>query len=386
MLPIKQISDFELENKNIIIREDLNVPLKDGKITSFERIDACIPSIKKILNQGANISILSHLGRPIEGTYDKKYSLEIIIKALEERVGEEVSFNKNFFQDFQIDFKNKLTLCENVRFIPGEKKGSKDIANKISTNCDLFIMDAFGVSHRKHMSCYTLAQTSKAACAGPLLINEIDSIKKAVSNAENPVVAIIGGAKVSSKLGVIKSLLDKVDVLILGGGIANTFLSSTGHKVGKSLWEPELVNKCNEIIKIADSKKVFIPLPEDVVCLNDSQILKKAINEINNDDIIKDVGEKTIKKYKEVIETAKTIIWNGPIGVFEEKEFQNGTENVCRSVTNSKAYSLVGGGDTIAAVESFDNLSKISYVSTGGGAFLNFIENDDLPVLKLLKK
>ena len=386
MNPYKELIDTDIQGKNILLREDLNVPSKDNEIVNDERIRAAIPTINYILSKNAKVSIISHFGRPNEGKFDEKYSLRIVAERMAKILNRSVHFEEIPLDQKSPEYTNDITVHENTRFLVGEKSGDEDLARKIARNCDVFVMDAFGTSHRKHCSTYTLSKFAPVTCGGLLIIEEIKNLKKIFENPKKPMIAVIGGSKVSTKLTVLKELLNKVDVIIVGGGIANTFLKSSGFEIGQSLFEESMINKANEIIKIANKKKVSLPLPDDVVCENKISTSIKELIKIENEDIIKDIGPKTSRKYEKLFQEAGTILWNGPVGVFEKKPFENGTKDIASAICKSNAFTIAGGGDTISALEKFANISSINYVSTGGGAFLQFLEGKELPGIEIIKK
>ena len=381
-----ELINIDINGKNILIREDLNVPLQNGNIINDARIKATLPTIKYALSKGAKLAIISHFGRPTEGKFDEKYSLKIVSERLSEILGIKV-----FFEDQPLDVKspeyiNNITLYENTRFLIGEKSGDEVLANKIAKNCDVFVMDAFGASHRKHSSTFTVSKYAPITCGGILLIDEIKNIEKFFKNPTKPVLAIIGGSKISTKLNILKKLITKVDAIIIGGGIANTFLLSSGYSVGKSLVEINMIDDAKKIINLAKENNVSVPLPEDVICSNSNNSLTRNIGEVSNEEMIKDIGPKTSTLYKKFIKEAGTILWNGPVGVFEEEMFENGTKDIAYSIKETKALTIAGGGDTISAIEKFINFEDLDYISTGGGAFLEFLEGNELPGIKIIKK
>ena len=386
MSEYNELTNIDIEGKNVLLREDLNVPMANNKIINDARIRAAIPTIKYILSKGAKVAIISHFGRPAEGVYNKKYSLEKVAVRLSEILGEEVFFENTPLDTKSPEYQNKITLYENTRFLVGEKSGDENLAKKIAKNCEVFVMDAFGASHRKHSSTYTIFKFAPITCGGLLLINEISNLEKIFTNPKKPILAVIGGSKVSSKLNVLKQLIGKVDTIIIGGGIANTFLLSSGYPIGKSLAEENMVNDAKNIINLAKKNNVDIPLPIDVVCGINADAKNKDINEVLEDELIKDIGPKTSLIYKKYIEEAGTIIWNGPVGVFEDTLFENGTKNIAVSISKSEALTIAGGGDTISAIEKFISIDKVNYISTGGGAFLEFLEGNELPGIKIIKK
>ena len=386
MSEYNELTNIDIEGKNILLREDLNVPMGNNKIINDARLRATIPTIKYILSKGAKVAIISHFGRPIEGVYDKKYSLEKVAIRLAEILDEEVFFENTPLDIKSPKYKKKITLYENTRFLLGEKSGDKGLAKKIAENCDVFVMDAFGASHRKHSSTYTISKFAPITCGGLLLIDEISNLEKIFTNPKKPILAVIGGSKVSTKLNVLKELMKKVDTIIIGGGIANTFLLSSGYPIGESLAEENMINDAKNIINLAKKNNVAIPLPIDVVCGIHADAKNKDVNEVLEHELIKDIGPKTSLIYKKYIEEAGTIIWNGPVGVFEDVLFENGTKNIAVSISKSKALTIAGGGDTISAIEKFINIDKVNYISTGGGAFLEFLEGNELPGIKIIKK
>ena len=386
MSEYNELINIDIEGKNILLREDLNVPMGNNKIINDARLRATIPTIKYILSKGAKVAIISHFGRPIEGVYDKKYSLEKVAVRLAEILDEEVFFENTPLDIKSPKYKKKITLYENTRFLVGEKSGNEGLAKKIAENCDVFVMDAFGASHRKHSSTYTISKFAPITCGGLLLIDEISNLEKIFTNPKKPILAVIGGSKVSTKLNVLKELMKKVDAIIIGGGIANTFLLSSGYPIGESLAEENMINDAKNIINLAKKNNVAIPLPIDVVCGTHADAKNKDVNEVLEHELIKDIGPKTSLIYKKYIEEAGTIIWNGPVGVFENILFENGTKNIAVSISKSKALTIAGGGDTISAIEKFINIDKVNYISTGGGAFLEFLEGNELPGIKIIKK
>ena len=386
MSEYNELTNIDIEGKNVLLREDLNVPMENNKIINDARIRAAIPTIKYILSKGAKVAIISHFGRPAEGVYNKKYSLEKVAVRLSEILGEEVFFENTPLDTKSPEYQNKITLYENTRFLVGEKSGDENLAKKIAKNCEVFVMDAFGASHRKHSSTYTISKFAPITCGGLLLINEISNLEKIFTNAKKPILAVIGGSKVSSKLNVLKELMSKVDTIIIGGGIANTFLLSSGYPIGKSLAEENMIKDAKNIINLAKKNNVDIPLPIDVVCGINADAKNKDINEVLENELIKDIGPKTSLIYKKYIEEAGTIIWNGPVGVFEDTLFENGTKNIAVSISKSEALTIAGGGDTISAIEKFISVDKVNYISTGGGAFLEFLEGNELPGIEIIKK
>lgn len=383
------MSAIKLANKRVMIREDLNVPMKEGVITSDERIVRALPTIQQALKQNAAVMILSHLGRPVEGSYSEEFSLAPIAHALSKALDQEVLLKRDWLNG--IDIKpGQIVLCENVRFNEGEKKNNPELAQKMAELCDIFVMDAFATAHRAEASTVGVAEYAAVACAGPLLMEELSALEKALHHPERPLIAIVGGSKVSTKIQLLDHLLDKVDVLIPGGGIANTLLAAKGYSIGKSLYEADWVEASKGFFKKAATKGVSIALPRDVAVAKQFEATarreSRALTDIQADDLILDVGLETIAHYAPLMLTAKTIVWNGPVGVFEFPEFATGTRALGDAIVNSSAYSLAGGGDTVAAIQEFGIRDKISYVSTGGGAFLEFLQGDVLPAVSILEK
>ena len=379
----------ELKGKRVLIREDLNVPVKDGKITSDARIRAALPTIKMALDAGASVMLLSHLGRPTEGEGAPEFSLAPVAAYLGNLLGRPVPLEANYLDGVPVK-DGAVMLCENVRFNKGEKKNSDDLGKRYAALCDVFVMDAFGTAHRAEASTHAVAKFAPVACAGPLLENELNALEKAVANPARPMVAIIGGSKVSTKLTILEALTAKVDKLIVGGGIANNFIAAAGYSVGKSLYEPDLVAEAKRLMDAAKAKGGEIPLPLDVVVAKEfaetSPATVKNVADVAEDDMILDVGPKTAALYAEIIKNAGTIVWNGPVGVFEMAPFSKGTEELCKAVAASSAFSIAGGGDTLAAIDKFGVEKDVSYLSTGGGAFLEFLEGKTLPAVAILEE
>src|SRR5690554_2042642 len=366
-MTVKLMKDQDLAGKRVLIRQDLNVPLEDGRITSAVRIDASIPTIKAALEKGAKVMVMSHLGRPEEGVYDDAASLAPVAAYLSEKLGRDVPLVKNWVDGF--DMQGDLVLLENVRFNVGEGKNSDELSKKMAALCDVFVMDAFGTAHRAQASTHGVAKFAPVACAGPLLAAELEALAKALDKPGRPLVAIVGGAKVSTKLEVLESLSDICDQIIVGGGIANTFLAAAGKPVGNSLYEEDLIPAAKKLME-----KVSIPLPTDVVCgkeFSETAVATlKSVDDVEADDMIFDIGPDTAKALAEYLKEAKTIIWNGPVGVFEFDQFGEGTKTLSLAIAESPAFSIAGGGDTLAAVDKYDIAEQVSYISTGGGAFL----------------
>lgn len=386
---ILSMSDLNLTEKRVMIREDFNVPIDNGEITSDARIVAAIPTIKLALEQDAKVMLISHLGRPEEGKYDEQYSLEPVAKRLSELLGKEVRFEKDWLNGIEIN-PGEVVLCENTRFNIGENANDDSLSKKMATLCDVFVMDAFATAHRAQASTHGVACFAPVACAGPLLMGELDALERAIANPARPMLAIVGGSKISTKLTVLEKLLDVVDHLIVGGGIANTFIRASGYFVGKSLCEENLLSQAKALLDKANKHNTTIPIPVDVVVAKDlspdaiAEI--KPVDKVMHDEMILDIGPKTIEMYQELIKQSKTIVWNGPVGVFENDHFAKGTEAIAHAIADSSAFSLAGGGDTLAALEKFDVLDKLSYISTGGGAFLEFIEGKKLPAIEILER
>ncbi|HAT9088334.1 TPA: phosphoglycerate kinase [Legionella pneumophila subsp. pneumophila] len=384
-----KMSDIDLSGKRVLIREDLNVPIKDGMITSDQRLQAALPTIKSALDSGAAVIVLSHLGRPEEGKYEKKFSLEPVADYLRENLEYPVRFVKDYLSGVDVN-PGELVVCENVRFNPGEKANDEALAKKLASLCDVFVMDAFGTAHRAQASTYGVAQYAPVAVAGPLLIRELEALNQVLKAPKKPIVAIVGGAKVSSKLSLLKQLVGMVDVLIPGGGIANTFLKAQGFEIGISLYEPDLLDEARHILILAKEKGCQIPLPTDVVVgktfSETCPAFNKSLSNVAADDMILDIGPETIRDYVDLIHEANSIIWNGPVGVFEFPQFAYGTRAIAIAIAESDAFSIAGGGDTLAAVDLYDLNQQISYISTGGGAFLECLEGKTLPAVAILQE
>ena len=380
-IPLMQ--DLDLQGLRTMIRLDLNVPIKDGDITSDARIRAAIPTIELALAQGAKVIMLSHLGRPDPDALDGSFTLQPVAQRLEDLLGRSVHFCPDWLNGIT---DHEITLCENTRYLKGEKLNDDSLSEQIASLCDVFVMDAFGASHRKHASTYGAAKASKQACIGPLLNKEVEALTQALSNPEKPLVAVIGGAKVSSKLGVIESLAKICDHIIVGGGIANTFLLASGENIGQSLVESDMVDPANQILNL---EGVNVPLPVDVITAkefsSDAEAKIKIMDDVTDDDMILDIGPETAMLYKSIIDQCRTIIWNGPLGVFEFEQFSEGTRFLSAAIESNPGFKIVGGGDTVAVVEKYQITDSISYISTGGGAFLEFVKNGTLPILDLLK-
>ena len=384
-MQIPRMQDLDLQGLRTMIRLDLNVPIENGVITSAARIQAALPTVEIALSKGATVILLSHLGRPDPEALDGSFSLEPVARKLEELMGKPVCFLADWIEGIP-DINDKLILCENTRYLKGEKTNDESLSKQIANLCDVYVMDAFGASHRQHASTFGVVQYAEQACIGPLLSREIEYLTKALSEPEKPLVAIIGGAKISSKLGVIESLSKTCDQIIVGGAIANTFLLAEGKETGKSLIEPEMVGPATRILNLDG---VNVPIPIDVTVAkefsNEAIAETKSVDEIKKDDVILDIGPETAIIYKDIINKAKTIIWNGPLGVFEFDQFSNGTRSLAKAVEKNSGFKIVGGGDTVAVVEKYNIADSISYISTGGGAFLEFLKNRTLPSVEVLK-
>ena len=383
-MTIKLMSELDLMNKKVLIREDLNVPIKNGKVTSDARLRAALPTIKQALDGGAQIILMSHLGRPTEGEYDSQYSLQPVADYLSDMLGINVLLVQDWQQGIVIS-QGQVALLENVRFNKGEKANDESLAKAYAELCDIFVMDAFGTAHRAQASTYGVAKYAPIACAGPLLAKELDALERATAKPTPPVAAIVGGSKVSTKLMVLQTLSAKVDQLIVGGGIANTFLAAAGKPVGKSLYEPDLIPAAKALMETVD-----IPLPVDVVVgreFSDSAEARTiSVDAVEAEDMIFDIGPQSAKQLAELIKTMGTIIWNGPVGVFEFDQFANGTEALSRAIAESSGFSIAGGGDTLAAVDKYGIADQVSYISTGGGAFLEYVEGKQLPAVSILEE
>lgn len=384
-----KMSDLDLQGKRVLIREDLNVPVKEGIITSDQRLQAALPTLVNALDNGASVIVLSHLGRPHEGEFEKRFSLRPVAEYLEAHLNYPVRFVSDYLDGLETH-PGELIVCENVRFNEGEKANDDTLAKKLASLCDVFVMDAFGTAHRAQASTYGVAKYAPIAAAGPLLIRELEALKHVLEAPKRPIVAIVGGAKVSSKLSLLKQMVEMVDILIPGGGIANTFLKAQGHEVGKSLCEAYLVEEAKAILDFAEEKGCQIPLPTDVVVgktLSETcPAFNKYLGNIAKDDMIMDIGPDTIARYTDLLEEAQTIIWNGPLGVFELPQFAYGTRALAISIADSDAFTIAGGGDTLAAIDQYALTSQISYISTGGGAFLACLEGKTLPAVAILEE
>lgn len=383
-MSVIKMTDLDLKGKRVFIRADLNVPVKDGKVTSDARIRATIPTLKLALEKGAKVMVTSHLGRPTEGEFKPEDSLQPVVDYLNEHLDVPVRLVRDYLDGVEVNA-GEIVVLENVRVNKGEKKNDPELGKKYAALCDVFIMDAFGTAHRAQASTYGVAEFAPVACAGPLLAAELDALGKALKEPARPMVAIVGGSKVSTKLEVLNSLSKIADQIIVGGGIANTFIAAAGHNVGKSLYEADLIPVAKELAASTD-----IPVPVDVRVGTEfsetAPATEKSVTEVKDDESIFDIGDKSAAQLAEIIKNAKTVLWNGPVGVFEFPNFRKGTEIISHAIANSDAFSIAGGGDTLAAIDLFGIADKISYISTGGGAFLEFVEGKVLPAVEILEK
>ena len=388
-MSILRMTDLDLSGKRVLIRQDLNVPVADGKVTSDQRITASIPTLKAALAAGAAVMVMSHLGRPTEGEWSEANSLAPVAARLSELLGRDVPLIKNYLDGVDVA-PGQIVLLENVRMNVGEGKDSEALSKQYADLADIFVMDAFGTAHRAQASTHGVITFAKQAAGGPLLMAELDALAKALDNPARPLLAIVAGSKVSTKLELLSSLVSKVDQLIVGGGIANTFIAAMGHGVGKSLVEMDLLKTAKKIMADAKARGADIPLPVDVVVAPtfaaDAPATVKPVDAVGADDMILDIGPETAKQYSALIDKAGTVVWNGPVGVFEFDAFGGGTEAMARAIAASPAFSIAGGGDTLAAVDKYGIEDDVSYISTGGGAFLEFLEGKELPAVKALAK
>jgi len=388
-MPILRMTDLDLHGKRVLIREDLNVPVQGGIVTSDARIRASLPTIQAAKNAGARVLVMSHLGRPEEGVYDEEFSLAPVAQRLSELLGFKVRFEKNWLDGVECGV-GEVVLLENVRFNKGEKKDKEDLARKMASLCDVYVMDAFGTAHRAEASTHGVGKFAPIACAGPLLMNELEALETALHKPKRPLIAIVAGSKVSTKLTVLETLLTKVDKLIVGGGIANTFLAAEGHPIGKSLAESEMTDIAKALLKRSKELNVDLPLPTDVVVAKEfaasAEADVKPIAKVAADEMILDIGPDTAERFARLFADAGTIVWNGPVGVFEFDQFGEGTRTLAQAIARSSAFSIAGGGDTLAAIEKYGVEEDISYISTGGGAFLEFLEGKKLPAVSMLEE
>jgi len=385
-----KLTDLDLAGKRVLIRADLNVPVKDGKVTSDARIVASLPTIRHCMEAGARVMVMSHRGRPEEGKWDEDNSLAPIAADLGEKLGREVPLIKDYLDGgFEVG-EGELVLLENVRFNAGEKKDDEALARRYAALCDIFVMDAFGTAHRAQASTHGVGKFAPVACAGLLLAEELDALAKALAEPARPMVAIVGGSKVSTKLTVLEALSEKVDQLVVGGGIANTFIKAAGYNVGKSLCEDDLVDTAKALMEKMQARGANIPIPTDVVCgkefSEDAEATLKPVDQVEDDDMIFDIGPESAKVLADIIAEAGTIVWNGPVGVFEFDQFGEGTKAISLAIAEAKGFSLAGGGDTIAAIQKYGIYDKISYISTAGGAFLEYLEGKTLPAVAMLEE
>lgn len=387
-MKVLRMTDLDLKGKRVLIREDLNVPVAEGKVTSDARIRASLPTILAARDKGAAVMLMSHLGRPDEGVYAEEFSLAPVAKRLSELLNAPVRLVKDWLDGVNCA-PGEVVLLENVRFNVGEKKDKEELAKKMAALCDVYVMDAFGTAHRAEASTHGVARFAKVACAGTLLVNELEALNKALANPKRPLTAIVAGSKVSTKLTVLESLMSKVDQLIVGGGIANTFLAAAGYPVGKSLYEADMLDIAKGLLEKSKQTGVGIPLPIDVVVAKEfsatAKATVKAVSEVAADDLILDVGPKTAALFDSLLQKSGSVVWNGPVGVFEFDAFGEGTKALAHSIAKSSAFSIAGGGDTLAAIEKYDVEKEISYISTGGGAFLEFLEGKVLPAVAALE-
>ena len=385
---MKTLDQFDLKGQRVLIRADLNVPIREGRVTSDARIQASLPTFRQALDAGAAVMVMSHLGRPTEGQPEAAFSLKPVAERLTELLGRPVDLVSDWIDGVSVS-PGHLVLLENVRFLNGEKANDDALAKKMAALCDLVVMDAFATAHRAQASTEGVIRHARAACAGPLLAAEVKALDKALADPARPLVAIVGGAKVSSKLTVLKALIDKVDQLIVGGGIANTFLAAAGHPIGASLHEPDLVETARELMRQAEAKGAAIPLPTDVITAErfhqDAHPSLRDVERVHKDEMILDIGPETTARLTDIVRQAGTVLWNGPLGVFEFDAFQSGTQALARAVAGCQGFTLAGGGDTIAAIEKFKVADQVDYISTAGGAFLEYVEGKTLPALAALR-
>ncbi|MEJ2508900.1 MAG: phosphoglycerate kinase [Gammaproteobacteria bacterium] len=389
-MSVIKMTDLDLAGKRVLIREDLNVPVKGGKVTSDARIRASLPTIEHAAKAGAKVMLMSHLGRPEEGVYAEEFSMQPVADHLGKLLGKDVRVVKDYLDKAPELADGEVVILENVRFNKGEKKDDEALSKKYAALCDVYVMDAFGTAHRAQASTHGAGKFAPVACAGPLLAAELEALGKALGNPKRPMVAIVGGSKVSTKLTVLESLSKVVDQLIVGGGIANTFIAAAGHNVGKSLYEVDLIDEAKRLTEAARANGGDIPVPVDVVCGKEFSESAKAelkpVEQVADDDMIFDIGPETSKQFAEILKSAGTIVWNGPVGVFEFDQFGEGTKALSMAIAESPAFSIAGGGDTLAAVDKYGIADKVSYISTGGGAFLEFLEGKTLPAVAMLEE
>jgi phosphoglycerate kinase len=383
------MSGLDLRDKRVLIREDLNVPIHDGVVSSDARIRAALPTLQAALAAKARVLVMSHLGRPDEGRYSEEFSLAPVARRLSELLGVPVALKKDWLEGVEVA-PGEVVLLENVRFNKGEKKDSDELSKRMAALCDIYVMDAFGTAHRAEASTHGVAKYAPIACAGPLLVNELSALEKALEKPARPLLAIVAGSKVSTKLTVLESLLTKVDQLVVGGGITNTFLAALGFNVGKSLYEPAMLDICKRLLEQSQKRGISIPMPTDVVVAKEFSAKAEAdvkdVKAVEADEMILDIGPDSAEAMAQLIGNAGTILWNGPVGVFEFEQFGEGTRTLATAIARSKAFSLAGGGDTLAAIEKYGIEDSISYISTGGGAFLEFVEGKKLPAVEILEQ
>ncbi len=384
-----RMEDVRMKGKRVLIREDLNVPLAEGEVADDTRIRAALPTLRRAVEKGARVMVMSHLGRPKEGEFDPRFSLAPVAGRLSELLEQPVRLERNWLDGVEVA-EGEVLLCENVRFCVGEKACDDDLSRRMAALCDIYVNDAFATAHRAHASTYGVAKYAPLAVAGPLLVREIEALNQALLSPARPLVAVVGGSKVSTKLEVLETLLEKVDRLIVGGGIANTFMQAAGLPIGKSLSEPELVDTARRLMEQAQEKGAEIPLPIDVATAREfsaeAEAVIKPVEEVAEDDLILDIGPQSIERFCGPLREAGTIVWNGPLGVFEFENFAAGTRALAEAIADSPAFSLAGGGDTLAAIARFGVADRISYISTGGGAFLEFLEGKELPAIAILRE
>ncbi|MFP3028874.1 MAG: phosphoglycerate kinase [Arsenophonus sp.] len=383
-MSVIKITDLDLAGKKIFIRSDLNVPIKDGKVSSDARIRASLPTIEIALKQGAKVMVTSHLGRPIEGEYNEEFSLQPVVDYLKDKFNSSIFLVKDYLNGVEVA-NGELVVLENIRFNIGEKKNDETLSKQYAALCDIYVMDAFGTAHRAQASTHGVAKFAPIACAGLLLSAELNGLSKALKEPTRPMVAIVGGSKISTKLTILNSLAKIADQIIVGGAIANTFIAANGHKIGRSLYENHLIQEAKKLLSTCD-----IPIPTDVRVATEfsdkAQAVMKSVNDVKDEEQILDFGDKTAKCLADIIKKAKTILWNGPIGVFEFPNFRHSTAVIAEAIAESNAFSIAGGGDTLAAIDLFGIADKISYISTGGGAFLKFVEGKKLPAILVLEE
>ncbi|MDX8391021.1 MAG: phosphoglycerate kinase [Mariprofundaceae bacterium] len=388
-MSVTKMTDLDLGGKRVLIREDLNVPIIDGEVGDDTRIRASLPTMQKAMDAGAKVMVCCHLGRPTEGEYDEQFSLAPVARHLSKLLGKEVRLVKGYLDSAPQIADGELVLLENIRFNVGEKKNDEGLSKQYASLCDIYVMDAFGTAHRAQASTHGAGQFAPIACAGPLLAAELEALGSALDNPARPMVAIVGGSKVSTKLTVLESLSKIVDQLVVGGGIANTFIAAAGHNVGKSLYEKDLIDTCKSLTADAEARGGSIPVPTDVVCAKEfsptAEATLKSVDAASDDDMMFDIGPDSAAALAEIIKNAGTIVWNGPVGVFEFDQFGEGTKAIAMAIAESSAFSIAGGGDTLAAVSKYNISDKVSYISTGGGAFLEFLEGKKLPAVAMLE-